>query len=153
MSASRWRAWSLVQKFYKSVFSGTPCTWTTFWACYFGFYLPSSRFYSEVKPFCYLSCAFALKGWVEVRESKQGLRKYAVAVVLFISCVFSHRVYPTQCWSNTQPTSPSFSWTTISNQQRGWVGLQKDLLCLGCSKHSDISFFWIPVAFSPTINF
>ena len=25
MSASRWRAWSLVQKFYKSVFSGTPC--------------------------------------------------------------------------------------------------------------------------------
>ena len=26
MSASRWRAWSLVQKFYKSVFSGTPCT-------------------------------------------------------------------------------------------------------------------------------
>ena len=27
MSASRWRAWSLVQKFYKSVFSGTPCSW------------------------------------------------------------------------------------------------------------------------------
>ena len=27
MSASRWRAWSLVQKFYKSVFSGTPCRW------------------------------------------------------------------------------------------------------------------------------
>ena len=26
MSASRWRAWSLVQKFYKSVFSGTPCS-------------------------------------------------------------------------------------------------------------------------------
>ena len=26
MSVSRWRAWSLVQKFYKSVFSGTPCT-------------------------------------------------------------------------------------------------------------------------------
>ena len=25
MSASRWRAWSLVQKFYKSVFSGLPC--------------------------------------------------------------------------------------------------------------------------------
>ena len=25
MSASRWRAWSLVQKFYNSVFSGTPC--------------------------------------------------------------------------------------------------------------------------------
>ena len=25
MSASRWTAWSLVQKFYKSVFSGTPC--------------------------------------------------------------------------------------------------------------------------------
>ena len=23
---SRWRAWSLVQKFYKSVFSGTPCS-------------------------------------------------------------------------------------------------------------------------------
>ena len=30
MSASRWRAWSLVQKFYKSVFSGTPCTTFTF---------------------------------------------------------------------------------------------------------------------------
>ena len=28
MSASRWRAWSLVQKFYKSVFSGTPCIWS-----------------------------------------------------------------------------------------------------------------------------
>ena len=30
MSASRWRAWSLVQKFYKSVFSGTPCS-STVW--------------------------------------------------------------------------------------------------------------------------
>ena len=29
MSASGWRAWSLVQKFYKSVFSGTPCTKTS----------------------------------------------------------------------------------------------------------------------------
>ena len=30
MSASRWRAWSLVQKFYKSVFSGTPCSCANF---------------------------------------------------------------------------------------------------------------------------
>ena len=33
MSASRWRAWSLVQKFYKSVFSGTPCRKIGVWKC------------------------------------------------------------------------------------------------------------------------
>ena len=122
-------------------------------AFYFAFYLPSSLFYSEVRPFLLPLKCLSLERLSGSQESKQGLRKYAVAVVLFITCVFSHHVYPTHCWFNTQPTSPSFSWTTISNQQRGWVGLQKDLLCFGCSKHSDISCFWIPVAFSPTINF
>ena len=121
-------------------------------AFYFGFYLPSTRFYSEVKPFLLPLKCLRLERLSGCHESKQGLQKYAVAVVLFISCVFSHHVYPTQCWFNTQPTSPSFSWTTISNQQRGWVRLQKErtYFALVVVNTLIFPFFWMPVPFSPT---
>ena len=75
-------------------------------AFYFAFYLPSSLFYSEVRPFLLPLKCLSLERLSGSQENKQGLRKYAVAVVLFITCVFSHHVYPTQCWLNTQPTSP-----------------------------------------------